>query len=122
VGLLRPLATALGLLLAWEALVRLTGVPPFILPGPGRVLAALVERRDLLLGHAAVTAGEILAGMVLGSLVGALAALLLAARAPPDAGSRRSWSRAKPCPSSRWPRSSSSGSATAPARRWRWRC
>jgi putative hydroxymethylpyrimidine transport system permease protein len=86
VGLLRPLATALGLLLAWEALVRLTGVPPFILPGPGRVLAALVERRDLLLGHAAVTAGEILAGMVLGSLVGALAALLLAA-----SGTARRW-------------------------------
>ncbi len=85
-GLLRPLATALGLLLAWEALVRLTGVPPFILPGPGRVLSALVERRDLLLGHAAVTAGEILAGMVLGSLVGALAALLLAA-----SGTARRW-------------------------------
>jgi len=81
VRLLRPLATALGLLLAWEAVVRLTGVPPFILPSPGRVLVALVERRDLLLGHAAVTAGEILAGMVLGSLVGALAALALAASA-----------------------------------------
>lgn len=77
--LLRPLATALGLLAAWEGLVRLTGVPPFILPGPGAVLSALVGRYDLLLGHAAVTAGEILAGMALGSLVGALAALLLAA-------------------------------------------
>jgi len=31
--------------------------------------AEYLERRDLLLGHAAVTAGEILAGMVLGSLV-----------------------------------------------------
>ena len=76
---LRPLLTALGLLLAWEALVRLTGGPPFILPAPAAVLGALVGRGDLLAQHAATTAAEILAGVLLGGLVGSLSALLLAA-------------------------------------------
>lgn len=80
-ALLRPAVTVLGLLLAWESLVRLTGAPPFILPGPGRVLAALADRWDLLLGHAAVTAAEIVLGIVIGGLFGALAALLLATSA-----------------------------------------
>lgn len=81
-ALLRPLVTVLGLLLAWEALVRLSGVPPFILPGPGRVLAALASRWDLILGHAAVTLVEILLGILIGGLFGALAALALATSAP----------------------------------------
>ena len=81
-ALVRPVVTMLGLLLAWEAVVRLTGVPPFILPGPGRVLAALADRWNLILGHAAVTLTEVVLGIVLGGLFGALAALALAASAP----------------------------------------
>jgi putative hydroxymethylpyrimidine transport system permease protein len=73
--------TAAGLLLAWEALVRLTGVPSFILPGPAAVFTALVERRDVLLQNAGVTAAEILAGLALGALFGAMSALLLASSA-----------------------------------------
>jgi putative hydroxymethylpyrimidine transport system permease protein len=76
---LRPLVTALGLLLAWEALVRLTGVPPYILPAPESVLAALGAYRDLLLQQAGITATEILLGVAIGGLVGALCALLLTA-------------------------------------------
>ncbi len=78
-SLLRPLLTAAGLLLAWELLVRLSGVPSFILPGPLAVLQALVTRYDALLPHAATTAAEILAGILLGGTLGALAAMLLAA-------------------------------------------
>lgn len=80
--LLRPLITALGLLAGWELLVRLTGVPPFILPGPIRVARTLVERAELLLAHAGVTVAEILLGILLGSLVGAASAVALAAFAP----------------------------------------
>ncbi len=79
VTLLRPLVTILGLLAAWQALVWATGVPPFILPGPGRVAAALVAQPALLLGHAAITLQEILLGILLGSLIGAASAMLLAA-------------------------------------------
>ena len=77
--LLRPLATALGLLAAWQAVVWVSGVPPFILPGPDRVAAALLAQPLLLLLHATVTLQEILLGIVLGGLVGAASAVLLAA-------------------------------------------
>lgn len=77
--LLRPLVTVSGILLAWQALVWATGVPPFILPGPLRVAGALVAQPRLLLHHAGVTLSEILLGMVLGSLIGMASAMVLAA-------------------------------------------
>ena len=76
--LLRPLVTALGLLLAWQVLVWATGVPPFILPGPLRVAAALAAQPGLLLHHAGVTLTEVLLGIVLGSLIGIASAVVLA--------------------------------------------
>ena len=78
---LRPAVTLLGLLAAWQALVWATGVPPYILPGPAAVGAALVRQPSLLLWHAAVTFQEIVLGILLGSLVGAASAMLLAASA-----------------------------------------
>jgi len=78
VRLLRPLVTALGLLLAWQVLVWATGVPPFILPGPLRVAAALAAQPGLLLHHAGVTLTEVLLGIVLGSLIGIASAVVLA--------------------------------------------
>ena len=74
---LRPLAVFLGLIGLWQALVWLTGVEPFILPGPLRVAVALIERWPLLIGHAAVTVAEILLGLALGAALGAASALLL---------------------------------------------
>ena len=85
-SLLRSLATVLGLLVAWQCLVWATGVPPFILPGPGRVALALAAQPELLLRHALVTLQEIVLGIVLGSLVGAASAVLLAA-----SGTARRW-------------------------------
>lgn len=77
--MIRGLAAAAGLLLLWEGFVRLTAVPPFLLPPPGRVAATLLARLDILLGHALVTAAEILLGLALGALLGAGFALILAA-------------------------------------------
>ena len=76
---LRPLVTILGLLAAWQVVVWATDVPPFILPGPGRVAAALASQPGLVLRHAVVTLQEILWGILLGSLIGAASAMLLAA-------------------------------------------
>jgi putative hydroxymethylpyrimidine transport system permease protein len=76
---LRALVTAAGILLAWQVLVWATGVPPFILPGPLRVAAALAAQPGLLLHHASVTLAEILLGIVLGAAFGASTAVLLAA-------------------------------------------
>lgn len=77
--LLRPLLVTCGLLLAWDLLVRLADLPPFILPPPLAVAEALAGRAGLILPHAAVTAAEILLGMLLGSLAGMAVAMLLGA-------------------------------------------
>ena len=80
--LLRPLLVFLGLLLAWQALVWVTEIQPFLLPGPLRVLETLVTRLPLLLHHAGVTLLEILLGLACGLLLGIGSALALAAVAP----------------------------------------
>ncbi len=74
---LRLLITLIGLIALWQLIVWLTGVPNFILPGPWRVAVALIERWDLLLGQAAITAAEILAGMILGVVLGMMSGALL---------------------------------------------
>ncbi len=76
--LVRGLVIALGLLLVWEVLVRITGVPPYILPGPGAVLTRAARDWPLLLHHGMLTAAEILSGLALGALLGAAAALAMA--------------------------------------------
>jgi putative hydroxymethylpyrimidine transport system permease protein len=74
---LRIAITLVGLLLLWQAIVWLTGVPPFILPDPLRVAEALINRWDTLLQHALITAAEILAGMFLGIALGMASGALL---------------------------------------------
>jgi len=71
--------TLAGLVLVWEATVRATGVPPFILPGPAAVATALAERWQVIAGHAAVTLAEILGGLIVATVLGTATGLLLAA-------------------------------------------
>ncbi|WP_421998828.1 ABC transporter permease [Reyranella sp.] len=78
---MRPFITAIGLLLAWEILARASGVPPYILPPPSRVLLVLVERWDLLAEQAAWTAAEMALGLVLGLVLGSLLAIAFVASA-----------------------------------------
>jgi putative hydroxymethylpyrimidine transport system permease protein len=80
--LLRPIVTAMGLLALWQVVVWLSGVPPYILPGPLAVAQTGWQRLDLLAQHAATTLLEIVLGFALGSLAGAVAALLLVMSAP----------------------------------------
>jgi putative hydroxymethylpyrimidine transport system permease protein len=75
---MRPLLILAGLCAVWEVLVRVTGVPHYILPGPQRVAAALVANGAILAEHAATTLLEIVLGMALGVLLGCAAALTLA--------------------------------------------
>lgn len=78
----RGLVIFAGLLLIWQLVVWASDVPPYILPGPQRVLAALIQRAPLILSHAGVTLAEILLGLVFGVLLGCLSALSLASFAP----------------------------------------
>lgn len=75
---LRPAVILIGLLALWQGAVSAFGIAPFILPGPGKVLAAVVARADILAGHAMVTLAEMLLGLLFGTLLGALSALAMA--------------------------------------------
>ncbi|SIS74545.1 ABC transporter permease [Phaeovulum vinaykumarii] len=71
------IAAALGLGL-WQGVVWLAAPPPFILPSPARVAHVGWENRSLLIEHAGVTLSEVLLGLSLGIVIGALAAIMLA--------------------------------------------
>lgn len=75
---LRIAVTAAGAIALWQLLVMTTGIEPFILPGPFRVLAIAWARADLLAWHAGITAIEIVLGLGLGTAFGASAALTIA--------------------------------------------
>lgn len=72
------LAVAAGFLLAWQALVVATGLPPFLLPGPVAVAEALSSHRAVLARAVMRTATEILAGFTLGAGTGAALAVAMA--------------------------------------------
>jgi putative hydroxymethylpyrimidine transport system permease protein len=78
----RPLVVLAGLLLAWQALVWLTGVPPYLMPAPLAVGSTLVASAPLLLDQAATTLAEIVLGLAGGVLVGGLSALAMALLPP----------------------------------------
>lgn len=68
---------ALLVLAAWELLVRLFGVPAFLLPGPSAIAAAFWESHDLLLRHAVPTVSEAVLGFLVAAAAGALSGLLI---------------------------------------------
>ena len=68
---------ATGLITLWQLVVLLTGVPPYILPGPLPVARALVTHLPVLAPHLAVTVIEILLGLLIGGLLGSIAALTM---------------------------------------------
>lgn len=77
-----PLRLSLAVLIVlalWQATVWITGLPPFLLPGPARVAVALWASRAELLEAAGYTLTETLAGLALGAALGISVALSMAA-------------------------------------------
>ena len=74
---LRALLVAVGLVVIWQAVVLIFAPPPFMLPGPMRVLAALGENPDLWRVHAVTTLTETILGLVIGTACGIMLALTL---------------------------------------------
>jgi len=72
-----PLLSITGLLLIWEAAVRIFQVPDFILPAPSQVLSAGYHIKNLLLYHTGVTLGEALGGLLLAIATAFVMAMLL---------------------------------------------
>jgi len=66
-------------LLAWEFLPRMAGIPDFLLPGPSKVWAEFqrLAKVEKLWTHFGITALEVVAGFVLGSLLGIVVGFVL---------------------------------------------
>ena len=75
----RAAVTFAGLVVLWQIVVSVTGLPHYLLPAPGQVAATLYERADILLENARYTVVEIVIGLILGVVFGALCALTLMA-------------------------------------------
>ncbi len=76
-AVLFPLVTFALLLVAWQFLVRLFGVPEYILPLPTEFLHKLVESRALIWQHTLVTAGEVLLGFLFAAVIGVPLGLMI---------------------------------------------
>ncbi len=73
-----PILAFLGFLAAWEAIVRLGQIPPYVLPAPSVIGATLVADRAILLPALWVTLSITLEGLVAATLGGVLIAILFA--------------------------------------------
>ena len=72
-------AAALGaVIIVWQAIVSLTGLPGYILPAPMRVLDTLWGSRALIGEHASVTLLEVVIGLAIGAGLGMITAIQLA--------------------------------------------
>lgn len=76
---LRLIILTSGLLLAWHLLVLIAELPHYILPGPAAVFRSVYVKYPDLLYHGKTTLLEILAGLILGTLLGCLSALTMIA-------------------------------------------
>ncbi|MDR3521934.1 MAG: ABC transporter permease [Acidocella sp.] len=79
---MRGIITFAVFLAVWWAVTQFCPVPPYMLPTPQSVATALVAQRNLLFDNTLVTLAEILLGLFFGTLMGALAALAMAALPP----------------------------------------
>src|SRR5215217_2272465 len=76
-----PIATAVVLFVAWEAIARLGAISPLLLPAPSAVLVSTVNNFPLLMKMSVVTASEFLLGFALSVVIGVpLGALIVYAR------------------------------------------
>jgi len=70
-----PVGFAVGVLLLWEIYVRVTGIPPAIMPSPLVIGHAISTYYPILLQHAVPTTLEAAGGFLVSSLVGVLIAI-----------------------------------------------
>ena len=64
-----------GVIVIWQLVVSLTGVPRFILPSPYLVAVSFTENFDLIAEHTLVTLSEIMFGLAIGITLGIITAL-----------------------------------------------
>ena len=69
------IAAMAGVIVIWQLVVSLTGVPRFILPSPYLVAVSFIENFDLIAEHTLVTLSEIMFGLAIGITLGIITAL-----------------------------------------------
>ena len=77
IKLARPFIITGTLILLWQIIVWASNSPHFILPSPARVGEAWWFNFHLILGHTGITVLEIVLGLICGTMLGALSALIL---------------------------------------------
>jgi NitT/TauT family transport system permease protein len=75
-SLVPPVLFGAVALVAWELLVRLGRIAPFILPAPSAIGRELVEQRDNVFHAALVSGANALVGLLVGAALAVLAALV----------------------------------------------
>ena len=65
-----PWLVIVGLLVLWQAVVKLFGVASFVLPAPSAILDAFLQYRGPIMDHALFTLGNTLTGFAIGIAVG----------------------------------------------------
>lgn len=72
-----PVLVILGLLLLWELIVKLAGIPLYVLPAPSDTLLAFWTDLRELCEHALVTVMEALGGMLISFVLGIVIGILI---------------------------------------------
>jgi NitT/TauT family transport system permease protein len=67
-----PWIVTIGLVVVWEAVVRVAGIAPFVLPAPSAVWESFLQFRGPIMGHAMFTLWNTMAGFALGTVGGVL--------------------------------------------------
>lgn len=73
----RNLISVIGIFALWQLIVSLGQLPAFILPGPRLTFLSWWHNLYLIIPATAITLYETLLGLILGALLGSLAALML---------------------------------------------
>lgn len=76
-GFLRAAAPLLGLLVAWEVIVRATGVASYIMPAPLQVIERMADASDILLANSLYSLTSILSGFVAAVVSGFVLAVVI---------------------------------------------
>jgi len=75
-SILPPVLVGVAALALWELVVKAGRIAPFILPAPSAIWAQLVEQRDNVVDAALASGANALVGLIGGTVVAVLAALL----------------------------------------------
>jgi NitT/TauT family transport system permease protein len=73
-----PLLVFASAIALWEAIVRLNGIPPYLLPAPSLIAQTLVKDRELLFSSLMVTLAVTFESLILATICAVLLALAIA--------------------------------------------